>query len=160
MTVCPYCKSEDNVVWHDWTNTVSDGFYCRKCRRIFFVEPNDDEIMAPDLYTYMKQASRTANTSRTSLSKKEIRVLNWTLGLAEVGELQNLIKKMIFHHHEVSVAQLTDEIGDIEWYLFAIMQEFGIDPYTVLRENIEKLHMRYPNGFTAKDSINRIKKDE
>ena len=143
--------------------------YCKDCYQILnadlkdMVDLNnevpdidDDSVPVPDLYTYMRQASRTLNpATKLKLSEQQVRLLNLSLGLSEVGELQNLIKKMIFHGHEVNVEKLMDEIGDIQWYLFMIMRELGIDPYAVLRQNITKLRERYPNGFSHEDSIKR-----
>ena len=151
MTTCVRCNSE-NV--EDWSNTVDGKHYCKNCGNVFYED--DNSVPVPDLYTYMRQASRTLNpATKLKLSEQQVRLLNLSLGLSEVGELQNLIKKMIFHGHEVNVEKLMDEIGDIQWYLFMIMRELGIDPYAVLRQNITKLRERYPNGFSHEDSIKR-----
>lgn len=87
------------------------------------------------------------------------RCTNFLLGLAgEVGEITDLLKKHIYHAHELDKDKLTKEIGDVLWYLVAIAEVNDISMEDVTKANLEKLEKRYPNGFNSQDSINR--KDE
>lgn len=77
------------------------------------------------------------------------------LGLGEAGEVQNLIKKRLYHGHELDKEELESEMGDVLWYLAAMANTFGMSLERIAEKNIEKLRARYPQGFSEYDSINR-----
>ena len=75
-------------------------------------------------------------------------VLNACLGLAgEVGELNDMIKKWVFHEKELDETHLKKELGDVMWYVAMMCQSMGWELDDVLQMNIEKLIARYPEGF-------------
>lgn len=83
-------------------------------------------------------------------------VLNASLGLSgEVGELNDMIKKWIFHEKELDTTHIKKEIGDICWYIAMMCESFGFDMDEVLQMNIEKLKARYPEGFSTVLANNR-----
>ncbi len=42
------------------------------------------------------------------------------------------------------------------WYLSGLALQLGIEMSDVATSNIEKLKIRYPNGFNSEDSIKRV----
>lgn len=83
-------------------------------------------------------------------------ILNACLGLSgEVGELNDMIKKHIFHEHALDETHLIHELGDILWYITLMAEAYGVDLERVMRENIDKLKLRYPNGFDVNASQHR-----
>jgi len=85
-------------------------------------------------------------------------LLNWALGLGgEVGEFQNLVKKMTFHSHPVSGEKLADELGDALWYLALAADSLGYTLEDIAKMNLAKLSHRYPEGFSPERSRNRDK---
>lgn len=83
-------------------------------------------------------------------------LMNASLGLSgEVGELNDMIKKWIFHGHDLDLEEVGKEIGDILWYIALVCNAFNFDLDKVANANIEKLRKRYPEGFSEKASINR-----
>ena len=83
-------------------------------------------------------------------------LLNGALGLTgEAGEVADLIKKAIFHGHELDKDALTKEMGDVMWYVALLCHALGIQLSTVMTENIEKLENRYKDGFSEEASRNR-----
>ena len=75
-------------------------------------------------------------------------LLNAALGLGEVGELQNLIKKMLFHRDSrVNSESLLDELGDAEYYFTILRLKLGFTEDQVRIYNKEKLERRYPVAF-------------
>jgi|SRR5690348_14200962 len=102
-----------------------------------------------------EQMLRTARFDRPQDSI----LLNCAVGLAgEVGEVNDIIKKIIFHKHPFDPAQyekLLDEIGDVAWYLAYLTAALNSDFETVFKRNVAKLQKRYPNGFSEADSLNR-----
>lgn len=87
-------------------------------------------------------------------------LFNATLGLSgEVGEFNDLLKKMIFHEKEFDEKHLQSELGDILWYIALICNTFHWDLDYIMRMNIHKLEQRYPDGFDAVKSNNRKEND-
>lgn len=107
-----------------------------------------------DLNDYLKKASETA-------VYPNIRN-NWQytlIGLTgELGELANILKKVIRDHNGVPTIEhykkIEDELGDIFWYLTMLCYEFHFDPNGVLENNIQKLNSRKLSN-TVHDRGNR-----
>ena len=87
-------------------------------------------------------------------------VVNACLGLAgETGETVDIIKKWIFHDSDMDYDHLKKEIGDVMWYVALLCESFGFDLDDILKTNVEKLKMRYPEGFDTERSNNRLDGD-
>lgn len=106
---------------------------------------------------YQKLALRTANMKYESEEIiSSLDLLNGALGLCgESGEVADAIKKSLFQGHKLNKDKLIEELGDVAWYLAITSAAIGVDLETVFSKNIDKLKRRYPEGFTAYDSINR-----
>lgn len=104
---------------------------------------------------YQAAAMMTARAEMPVVGTREMRMLNWALGLGEVGELQNLVKKWIFHGHNQGRLDMIDELGDILWYVAVMAYDLDTSLEAVMEKNIEKLKDRYPEGFNPAASINR-----
>ena len=106
-----------------------------------------------DMNEYQKLAAITGNNDTTKVARR----LNYSLGLGEAGELQNVVKKHIFHGHsdEEAKANVLDESGDVLWYLAMLADSYGLTLEDIARHNVEKLRKRYPEGFSEYASQNR-----
>ena len=94
-------------------------------------------------------------TANKNLSMREM-LVNGVMGMCgEAGESIDLVKKHLFHGHELNRDKLTEEIGDVAWYLAETCTALGVTLEDVLSKNIEKLKRRYPEGFESSRSINR-----
>ena len=83
-------------------------------------------------------------------------VLNAALGLSgEVGELNDMVKKYIFHKTPMDEAHFKKEIGDILWYIAMMCHACGYDIEDIMQINIDKLRARYPEGFDTVRANNR-----
>ena len=104
---------------------------------------------------YQEDAGRTAGFSGI---QSEERLLCGILALGgEVGELQNYVKKGIWHGHGVSPEFVIEELGDILWYIADVSSTMGVPLSEVASNNIAKLKERYPDGFSEEASINRTR---
>lgn len=103
---------------------------------------------------YQHLARRTAN--REDMTQQD-RLLNYALGLGEAGEVQNLVKKAIYHRHGIGAHtdEIADELGDILWYVANMAFELGFPLEEIMERNIAKLKQRYPDGFDAQRSKDR-----
>lgn len=111
---------------------------------------------------YQELAARTRlDTERLNIPASELAILAATLGLVgEAGEVAEFIKKWIFHRHDIDRDMVKKELGDCAWYLADLCTAFGFDLGEIMAENIEKLKVRYPDGFSSADSQARVDKDE
>lgn len=130
---------------------------------------------------YQKLAMRTRNTDATEkmnnwqeyrtgveykgdmIINEEIDaggVLNACLGLSgETGELNDMIKKWVFHEKEIDIEHLKKEIGDVCWYIAMLCEAMNFSLDEILQMNIAKLKARYPEGFDVNRANNRNKND-
>ena len=105
-----------------------------------------------EINEYQLLAMRTLNKE---LDKKEV-LTNSVMGLCgESGEAIDLVKKHLFHGHELDRDSLIKELGDIAWYLAEAAEALEIPLEEIFKRNIEKLRKRYPEGFSEERSINR-----
>ena len=79
------------------------------------------------------------------------------IGLAgEAGEIMELVKKGIFHQHGLDTEKMHKELGDLLWYVAALCTKLGFSMDAVMQANIEKLKIRYPDGYNSQDSQRRV----
>lgn len=101
---------------------------------------------------YQVAAKRTLNSKTKELE----RFANLGMGLAgEAGEVCDYLKKVVFHGHELDKEKLSDELGDVLWYLANLAESINTPLSEIAKKNIEKLEKRYPNGFEQSRSQNR-----
>lgn len=107
---------------------------------------------------YQKQAARTLiDKPDFAISDTEMMILWNALGLTgEAGEVADLVKKGILHQHGIDKWQIAKELGDCMWYIAALCTKLNIDLGAVMTNNIEKLKVRYPDGFKPEDSVARV----
>lgn len=85
---------------------------------------------------------------------------NCGLGLTgESGEVADMIKKHLFQGHDLDKRHMANELGDIAWYIAVAAQVIGYDLDTIFQMNIDKLRIRYPDGFNPERSVHRDPND-
>lgn len=106
--------------------------------------------------TFKEYAEAAIRTFKHPTRSTQEQIPIFGLGLTgEAGEVADMIKKIIGHGHKVNIQNLTKELGDVLWYIFAIAEAYGIMLETVAEHNIIKLQNRYKDGFTEAESIGR-----
>ena len=107
---------------------------------------------------YQKEAMRSANPE--SLKNAKQGLSNAALGLCgESGEVADMIKKHLHQGHDLDMAHVARELGDVAWYLALGATVIGYDLEDILQMNIDKLRARYPKGFDAQRSQHRESND-
>ena len=91
-------------------------------------------------------------------------LLTGAIGLSsEGGEFAEIIKKCIFQGKPLDKDtrfHIKRELGDILWYWINSVRALGLNPNTVIEENVNKLKSRYPGGeFEPYYSENRKEGD-
>lgn len=107
--------------------------------------------------SYTDLALKTLN--KDVFEQKDL-ILNASLGLSgEVGEVNDIIKKYMYHGHKLdddTKENIILELGDVCWYV--ALMAWAIDKTKfedVLNKNIAKLEKRYHGEFTTEKSVNR-----
>ena len=109
-----------------------------------------------EINEYQELAMRSCNKE---LEKKDL-LVNAVMGLCgESGEVIDLLKKHLFHGHELDKEKVILELGDVAWYLAEAATALDVPLEDVLQANIEKLKKRYPEGFDIERSTSRCKDD-
>ena len=91
-------------------------------------------------------------------------LLTGSIGIAsEGGEFAEIVKKCVFQGKpldEDTIFHAKREHGDIMWYWINSCRALGLDPDSVVEENVRKLESRYPGGsFDVHYSENRQEGD-
>lgn len=125
-----------------------------------WLHPDNFKADKPEmnLYDYMQLAGRTNKTfpGGVHLSQEQMEVLHGSMGMVtEAGELMDALKKNLIYGAKLDKVNVQEELGDIGWYWILICRFYGWDPYKILKMNIEKLQLRFPNAFTEEDAMNR-----
>lgn len=106
-----------------------------------------------ELNTYQQLALRTMSNIKKDPNQS---LINGALGLTgESGEVADIVKKYIFHGHDLDKDAIKKELGDVMWYVACCATALDIELEDVGTTNIEKLKKRYPNGFSKEYSKNR-----
>jgi NTP pyrophosphatase (non-canonical NTP hydrolase) len=91
------------------------------------------------------------------------RLLTSGIGLpGESGEYSEFVKKIVFHGKSYvdNVESMKKELGDVAWYWTQACLAIGVDPNTIISENVAKLEARYPGGkFSVWHAENRAGDD-
>ena len=78
------------------------------------------------------------------------------MGLAgEAGEFVDEVKKVQHHRKPLDETKLRKELGDVLWYAAHACNVMGWRLSDIAAENVAKLRLRFPDGFTTADSIAR-----
>lgn len=87
-------------------------------------------------------------------------LLHMAIGLAsEVGELLDALKRPVIYNKKWDYENLTEELGDIEFYLEGLRQGLSIKREVTLEANISKLLKRY-DSLKYSDSDALARKDK
>lgn len=108
-----------------------------------------DEMTLDD---YQLQATRSKPPMRPLDQALQLGALGLT---GEAGEVADIVKKHVYHGHELDRINLVKELGDVLWYVAYTAERLGVSLQEVAEINIAKLKARYPNGFESTRSIDR-----
>lgn len=95
----------------------------------------------------------------TMVYPQESKVIYPALGLAgEAGEVANKAKKLLRGDYELSeeiVVAMSDELGDVLWYLAALAEDLGLNLGDIAEQNLKKLKDRRDRGVIRGSGDNR-----
>ena len=78
------------------------------------------------------------------LHDQKLDLLHGTVGISgEAGELLDAIKKHWIYNKPLDVTNVIEELGDLRFYMQAVMNVLGISEQQIIQENANKLSLRY-----------------
>ena len=91
--------------------------------------------------------AKDGNQIKHELTAEQANLLHMAVGASgEAGELLDAIKKHTIYQKDLDVDNVKEEIGDLLFYMFNIMQSVGLTFEDVLQHNVGKLSVRYSSG--------------
>lgn len=81
--------------------------------------------------------------------------------LTEAGEIGTTVKRHVIYNKPITEEMhenLVEELGDLVWYVALACYALGVEFATVLKMNIEKLQVRYPNAYSDQAAEDRADK--
>lgn len=99
----------------------------------------------------------TTSGAFASLTVEQGRIAAAALGLVgEAGETSEVIKKYLFHGHDLPKEKIEKELGDVLWYVAELCNALDITLENVMEQNVEKLSKRYGSEWSSQKSIDRV----
>lgn len=98
---------------------------------------------------YQTAALRTAK----DMGSLQQNLIHAALGItSEGGRITGLVQGACVYGKEVNIAALMEEAGDVLWFLSLLAQCIGVTLEDVAKENIRKLKLRFPQGYSDIDA--------
>lgn len=95
-----------------------------------------------------------------SLDPSKAHLIHMVMGICgEAGELLDAVKKHAVYNKPLDIANVVEELGDLEFYIEGLRQELGLGRSETLQANIDKLALRYP-GFQYTDAAAQARADK
>ena len=104
---------------------------------------------------YQKLAARTINQDLNEC-QKEYHALHGLAG--EVGEIHSMYQKA-YQGHEFTEEHMKKELGDLLWFIAEYCSSHEWELEEIMRMNIDKLRVRFPEGFETDKSLHRAAGD-
>lgn len=87
-------------------------------------------------------------------------VLHACVGIAgEGGEILDQAKKHWAYNKPLDVANIIEELGDLEFYMQALRNTLGLDREEIVKANMDKLLKRY-EGMVYSDTAAQLRADK
>ena len=94
-----------------------------------------------------------------SFTPEDAHRLHMVLGISgEAGELLDAIKKAAIYRRPLDLANVIEELGDLEFYMQGLRDSLGITREQCLEANIAKLGKRYGDQYSDQAAQTRADK--
>jgi len=109
----------------------------------------------------VKALCKDGATIAAEMTAEEAHLLHMAVGIAgEAGELLDAIKKVVIYKKPVDLVNVTEELGDLEFYMEGLRQGLHLSRELILQANIEKLSKRYSSlSYTDDQAQTRADKN-
>jgi len=102
---------------------------------------------------------KSGESIMSSMTSHKMHLLHMASKLcSEAGELMDAIGKNSFYNKDLDMANVIEELGDMEFYMHGIRKDLGIIRADTLYHNMNKLDRRYSEGYSDKAAHARTDK--
>lgn len=126
---------------------------------LYYGKLKQDHLKLPEFNGrsgWMGEVQDRVDAMKRLTDPRLVRLLHAGLGMfTEAGEFMHALFDHAFNGQELDLVNLSEEIGDTEWYCALGSDALGIGLEEIMTKIIAKLKKRYPNKFTEKDATNR-----
>lgn len=124
-------------------------------------EPESVDVLDPASYgRFVDKLTKPGDEILAEMTPFKAHLLHMALGaMTEVGEIGTTIKAHVFYGKELDLENLTEEFGDLEFYIEGLRSKLEIYRSQVLAHNVKKLSKRYAKGYSNEAAINRADKE-
>ena len=114
----------------------------------------------PTYSEFVSALTKPGDAIRSELTAEDCHRLHMAIGVSgEAGELLDAIKKTCIYRKPLDIANVREECGDILFYVTGLLDSLNISMDEVIRENMEKLSLRYQSmAFSNHAAIARADK--
>jgi NTP pyrophosphatase (non-canonical NTP hydrolase) len=131
------------------SSSYDTGYADGEAKAGWKIDPTDVSVIGFGHYQVESARTLPMGTTRTDIFIAAIGLCG------EAGEVADYIKKIEGHGHKFNKAKLTEELGDVLWYVAALCSYYDIQLGAAAIGNIKKLRGRYPKGFSQAASRER-----
>ena len=97
---------------------------------------------------FRRESLKRSRKNDTVVSFEQARLMLYAMGMGgETGEVEDEVKKHVFHGKPLDAEKILNECGDVLWYLDRMLSELGWTMEDAMAYNDGKLSKRYPDGF-------------
>lgn len=104
----------------------------------------------------IKEYQNKVNRTRANLDSNLMDNIHMVLGMqTESAEIADVFKKKLAYAKDIDLINVQEELGDIMWYIANMcnINEWNLED--ILLQNINKLNIRFPEGFSQDLALNR-----
>jgi len=107
----------------------------------------------------VRDLKKPAHDIFKDISPRSLDLIHMIMGISgEAGELLDAVKKATIYNKPLDIANIREELGDLEFYMEGLRQILGLTREEVLGENIAKLRVRYGQKYSDKAAQDRVDK--
>ena len=100
--------------------------------------------------------AKWTGTTCAKLESQKLDDIHMIFGMTtEIGELADAYKKNLAYGTPLDMVNVSEEIGDIMFYLASFCRINNLDLEKILEKNVAKLESRYPEKFSEYHANNR-----
>jgi len=99
---------------------------------------------------------------KQELTPEQTNLIHMVIGISgEAGELLDAVKKHTIYQKPLDVVNVKEEIGDIFFYLFNLIDSLGLTFEEIIQGNMDKLSVRYSSvSYSNQQAQERADKTE
>ena len=121
--------------------------------------PTPSELTNDDFEFFVSRLAKPGGDILKSMTARNAHILHMAVGIAgEAGELLDAIKKGVIYNKPFDEPNIIEELGDLEFYMEGLRQAFGFYRDEIIEANVEKLSIRYEDGYSDQAAQTRADK--